>query len=91
MVTSTINLIVHQERMTDGSKKITYITEIEGLSRDGLHEIKLHDLFRFQIEGVSPDGKVLGKLKSVIKHYPGFFNKLEKLGFSVAEALVKKD
>ena len=91
MVASTINLIVHQERMPDGSKKITYITEIEGLSRDSLHEMKLHDLFRYQIEGVDENGKIKGKLKSVIKHYPGFFNKLEKLGLSIADAIAKKD
>ncbi|MFC1646498.1 CpaF family protein [Candidatus Omnitrophota bacterium] len=91
MLTSTINILVHQERMQDGSKKITYITEIEGLSKDSLHEIKLHDLFKFQLEGISPEGKVLGKLKSVIQHYPKFFNKLEKLGLSIAESLIKKD
>ena len=36
MIASNINLIVHQERMTDGSKKITHITEVEGLSKDCL-------------------------------------------------------
>jgi len=91
MLSSTINLIVHQERMQDGSKKVTYITEVEGLSKDGLQEIKLHDLFRYEIEGIDSEGRVKGKLKSVIKHYPGFFNKLEKLGLSIADALMKKD
>jgi len=91
MLTSTINLIVHQERLQDGSKKVTYITEVEGLSKDGLQEIKLHDLFKFEVEGIESDGKVRGKLKSAIKHYPGFFNKLEKLGLSIADALMKKD
>ena len=90
MLTSTINLIVHQERMQDGSKKITYITEIEGMSKDSLHEIKLHDLFRFQMEGITPEGKVQGTLKSVIKHYPKFFTRLEKMGFSIGDVL-KKD
>ncbi|MBL7130338.1 MAG: CpaF family protein [Candidatus Omnitrophica bacterium] len=91
ILTSTINLLVHQERMQDGSKKITYITEVEGLSQDSLHEIKLHDLFRFHLEGIGPEGKVLGKLKSTIKHYPKFFNKFEKLGLSVADVFTKKD
>jgi pilus assembly protein CpaF len=85
MIASNINLIVHQERMTDGSKKITRITEIEGLSKDGSHEIKLQDLFEFQIEKVEADGKVRGELKSVIKHYPKFLNKFEKIGLSVGD------
>jgi pilus assembly protein CpaF len=90
MITSNINLIVHQERMTDGSKKITRITEIEGLSTDGLHEIKLQDLFEFQIEKVASDGKVIGELRSVITHYPKFLGKFEKLGLSIGNVFAKK-
>ena len=85
MITSNINLIVHQERMTDGSKKITHITEIEGLSKDSSHDIQLQDLFQFQIEKVESDGKVSGELRSVIKHYPKFFNKFEKLGLHIGD------
>jgi len=85
MITSNINLIVHQERMTDGSKKITHITEIEGLSKDSSHDIQLQDLFKFQIEKVESDGKVRGELRSVIKHYPKFFNKFEKLGLHIGD------
>ncbi len=90
MLTSTINIIVHQERMQDGSRKITHITEVEGASRDSLNELKLHDLFRFELERISPEGKVEGKLKPVLKRYPKFFTRLEKLGFSVADVF-KKD
>jgi len=90
MVTSNLNLIVHQERMTDGSKKITHITEVEGLSKDGLHEVKLQDLFKFQIEKVDSDGKVTGELRSVIEHYPKFFNKFERLGLSLGNVFAKK-
>jgi len=90
MVTSNLNLIVHQERMTDGSKKITRITEVEGLSKDGLHEVKLQDLFKFEIEKVESDGKVTGELRSVIEHYPKFFNRFERLGLSLGNVFAKK-
>ena len=90
MVTSNIDLIVHQERMTDGSKKITHITEVEGLSTDGLHEVKLQDLFKFHIEKVESDGTVTGELRSVIDRYPKFFNKFEKLGLSIGSLFAKK-
>jgi pilus assembly protein CpaF len=91
MITSNIDLIVHQERMTDGSKKITYITEVEGLSKDDYHEVILQDLFAYQIEKVESDGKVTGELRSVIKHYPNFFNKFEKLGLSIGDVFAKKE
>lgn len=90
MIASNINLIVHQERMTDGSKKITHITEVEGLSKDGLHEVKLQDLFKFQIEKLDSDGKVTGELRSVIQHYPTFFNKFEKLGLPIGNLFAMK-
>ena len=91
MITSNINLIVHQERMTDGSKKITRITEIEGLSQDSLHEIRLQDLFKFHIDTVESDGTVTGELRSVIKHYPKFFNKFEKLGLPIGNVFSKNE
>ncbi len=89
MIASNIDLIVHQERMTDGTKKITHITEIGGLSSDGLHEVVLQDLFRFQDEQLDSDGRVLGELKSVITHYPKFFNKFEKLGLRIGDVFAK--
>ena len=90
MIASNINLIVHQERMTDGSKKITHITEVEGLSKDGSHDVKLQDLFKFQIEKLDSDGKVTGELRSVIQHYPTFFNKFEQLGLPIGNLFAMK-
>jgi pilus assembly protein CpaF len=89
MLASTIDLIVHQERMTDGTKKITRITEVVGLSTDGSHEVVLQDLFEFQIEKLEPDGKVCGELRSVIHHYPKFLHKLELLGLSIGHVFAK--
>ncbi len=77
MLTSTINLIVHQERMRDGSRRITYITEVRGLDKD---EIILNDLFTFKLEKYDENGKVVGALKSTIRYYPVFFQKLQKMG-----------
>jgi len=60
------------------------------LSTDGLHEVKLQDLFKFQIEKVESDGTVTGELRSVIERYPKFFNKFEKLGLSIGNLFAKK-
>ena len=48
-VASALDLIVHLERMNDGSRKVTAITEVQGMESD---VITLQDLFTFQIEGV---------------------------------------
>ena len=77
MLASTLNLIVHQERMRDGSRKITYITEIRGLDRD---EVILNDLFTFKLDKYDENGRVIGALKPSIRYYPLFFQKLQKLG-----------
>jgi pilus assembly protein CpaF len=76
MITSTLNLVVHVERMLDGARRITSITEIRGVEQG---EIVLNDLFTFQADRVE-DGKIYGELKSVIRNYPNFFHKFQKMG-----------
>ncbi len=76
LIASTIQVIVHQERMSDGSRKITHITEVRGLERD---EIMLNDLFVFRSEKIADDGTVVGALKSSIKYYPLFFQRFQKM------------
>jgi pilus assembly protein CpaF len=57
-VTGGLQMIIHQARLRDGSRKVTHITEIQGMEGD---TITLQDLFRFQETGSDPEtGKVLG-------------------------------
>jgi pilus assembly protein CpaF len=58
-VASAINLIVHQERMRDGSRKIVNITEVQGMEGD---VIVMSDLFAFEQTGIEA-GKVIGRLR----------------------------
>jgi pilus assembly protein CpaF len=58
-VASAINLIVHQERMRDGSRKIVNITEVQGMEGD---VIVMSDLFVFEQTGIEA-GKVIGRLR----------------------------
>jgi len=76
MITSTLNLVVHIERMLDGARRITSITEVRGVEQG---EIVLNDLFTFQTDKIE-DGKIFGELKSVIRNYPYFFHKFQKMG-----------
>jgi pilus assembly protein CpaF len=56
-ISAAINLIVHQNRMQDGSRKITHITEVQGMEGE---VIVLQDVFLFKQEGVDAYGKVIG-------------------------------
>ena len=60
MVSSAIDVIVHTARLSDGSRKITAITELVGLTEEEA-EINFQDLFVFRQTGVAPDGTVLGE------------------------------
>ncbi len=57
-IASAIDLIVHQERLRDGSRKIVNITEVQGMEGD---TILLQDLFVFRQRGIAPDGTVIGE------------------------------
>ena len=72
-IASSLNLIIQQEQLADGSRKITHITEVRGLDKD---ELVLQDLFSYEIECVQ-DGKVKGAWKN---HgaAPLFFSRFKK-------------
>jgi pilus assembly protein CpaF len=59
-VSSAIDLIVHVERMRDGTRKVVNVTEVQGMEGD---TIILQDLFAFEQTGFQ-NGRVLGKLVS---------------------------
>jgi len=59
---SAIQLIVHQTRLKDGTRRITHITEVEGMEGE---VITLQDIFLFDFHaGVDENGKYLGTLRS---------------------------
>jgi len=58
-ISSAIDLIVHEERMRDGSRKIVNITEVQGMEGD---VIVMQDIFTFQQTGIEA-GKVIGRLR----------------------------
>jgi len=60
-ISSAIDLIVHQDRLRDGSRKITYITEVQRMESE---EIVTQDLFRLIYHGVDQDGGL------VVEHQP---------------------
>src|SRR5580698_2100727 len=57
-IASAIHIIVQVSRMSDGSRRVTHISEITG-SSDSV--VSMQDIFLFQKRGVGPHGKVLGR------------------------------
>lgn len=61
-IASGLNLIVQHEQLADGSRKITYVTEVAGMA-DG--SILLNDIYRFHIDEISASGEITGEFKLV--------------------------
>lgn len=86
LISSTIHLVVHVERMPDGNRKITYITEIRGMEKE---EVLFNDLFVWRSDLLNADG-TKGMLKPSIRYYPLFFQKLQKLGLITDKVFVSE-
>ena len=54
---SAVQVVVHQSRLRDGTRKIVSITEVMGADEDGVH---MQELFAFKQKGVDEDGHVIG-------------------------------
>ena len=58
-IASAVNLVVHEERLRDGSRKVVNVTEVQGMEGD---VIVLSDIFVFEQTGLEA-GKVIGRLR----------------------------
>lgn len=74
-VASAVDLIVHQERLRDGSRKIVAITEIQGMEGD---VITMSDIFVFEQTGIEA-GRVIGRIRPTGLR-PKFIERIEAAG-----------
>ena len=86
MISSAVNMIVQLSRFSDGSRKVTYITEMHG-QKDG--QIQSTDLFRYVQTGVDENGKVQGIFAPTGK-LPTFFHDFKAKGVPVSEEVFTK-
>ena len=83
-VASAVDLIVHQARQKDGSRRITHVTEVVGMEGD---IVTLQDLFLFDFRmGVDEHGAVQGSLKSTGLR-PRFLERLQDAGITIPQGL----
>lgn len=82
-IASALDLIIHQNRLRDGSRKVTHITEVQGMEGD---TIVLQDLFVFEQTGVERRGQVLGRFRSTGIR-PKFMPKLQAAGIVLPDEI----
>ncbi len=87
MISSAVNMIVQLSRFSDGSRKVTYITEMHG-QKDG--EIQSTDLFRYVQTGVDENGKVHGVFAPT-GQLPTFYDEFAAKGQPVDKDIFLKD
>ena len=59
-IASAVDIVIHESRMSDGSRKVVAISEVTGLEGN---QIVMQDIFTFRQTGVDEHGKVLGAMK----------------------------
>jgi pilus assembly protein CpaF len=72
-ISKAIELIVQQSRMKDGTRKVTNITEVQGMRDD---VIMMQDIFVYEQTGVDEHGKIIGRLRPTGIR-PTFMDRLE--------------
>ena len=86
-VSSAIDLILQQSRIRDGSRKITYITEVQGMEGD---TIILQDLFRYTQDYIDEGGKSVGHFESM-GLLPQFMDKFQMNGIDLPPSFFSID
>ena len=86
-IASAVDIIIHESRLSDGSRKVVAITEVTGLEGD---RIVMQDLFTFEQSGLTEDGHVAGKFKPT-GAMPTWFDQLVGRGWRVDPQMFDPD
>lgn len=81
-ISSAVDLVVHQSRMRDGTRKVVNITEVTGMEGE---VITLTDIFVFELAGYE-NGKVIGNLRATGLR-PKFMDKIEASGIHLPPSI----
>ena len=82
-IASALDVIVQMQRLPDGSRKMTYLTEVLGMEGE---VVTMQDIFRFERKGVSQDGVALGDHVATGVQ-PRFLDKLRASGMNLSPEL----
>jgi pilus assembly protein CpaF len=82
-IASAIAIVVQVARLSDGSRRVTHLTEITGMEED---IVSMQDIFVFEKRGISPHGRVLGAFVATGIR-PKFAEKLTASGIAVPASI----
>jgi pilus assembly protein CpaF len=86
-ISSAITIVVQATRMSDGSRKVTSISEITGMEES---IISMQEIFTFNKKGIGPDGKVIGAFQPT-RIRPKFLERLRVSGIILPPSLFEKE
>lgn len=86
-IASAVDIIIHESRMSDGSRKVTAITEVTGLEGN---QIVMQDIFAFKQTGVSPEGKIIGRMTAT-GSIPTWIDQVKSRGIPVDLGMFTED
>ena len=84
-IASAVHIIIQASRMSDGTRRITHITELTGAFSD---VISMQDIFLFEKKGIGPNGKVKGRFYAT-GIVPKCSDKLAAAGIPIATGLTE--
>jgi pilus assembly protein CpaF len=82
-IAAAIDLIVHESRLSDGSRKVTRVTEVAGLEGD---QVTMQDIFVFRQTGIDEQGNVQGHFEPT-GAIPTFLEEIESRGLKIDRAM----
>lgn len=78
-ITSAVDIIIHESRFSDGSRKVTHVTEVVGLEGD---RTTMQDIFVFAQQGIDGQGRAIGQFQAT-GAVPTFVEELKARGMAV--------
>jgi len=82
-IASAVNIIVQVARLSDGTRRVTHLSEITGMDQD---VVSMQDIFRFEKRGIGVNGRVLGRFYST-GVTPRFAEKIVASGVALPSSL----
>ncbi|MGO9316383.1 MAG: CpaF family protein [Terracidiphilus sp.] len=86
-ISSAITIVVQSTRLSDGTRKVTSISEITGMEEN---VISMQEIFTFSKKGIGPDGKVIGIFQPTHIR-PRFLERLRLSGIVLPPALFERE
>jgi pilus assembly protein CpaF len=86
-IASAITIVVQAARMSDGTRKVTSVSEITGMEEN---VISMQEIFAFNKKGIGPDGKVIGVFQPT-RIRPRFLERLRLSGIVLPPALFERE